>query len=306
LPRKRGFREREALQLFALTGPMNPRQVWKTAKKEKRGSEGSLSSYQKAVDLLWQDGYIRVKESAPWYGKRRSKKTYEITTEGLLEALQDEDLWKEIDRLAKAQSKNFPEIFGAWTTYKQMGAVSVATKLLRYSVKRLAAGKPTYPEKLRGRTPTLRDWFVRSSIYPEYGVLSRNEYLKWIDVLLADEGTRNVYLDTIKWMYESHKTSAEFWGKTYQGFVNLTSWAGASHRLKAIVSEVKDPAERLKALKQDRDLSNKIEQIYRTTKESISPRRARRVPVCEGRHNAQEFKPGSKRFWAWLVPVSLI
>jgi len=268
LPRIRGFREREALQLFALTGPMNPRQVWKTATKEKRGSEGSLSSYQKAVDLLWQDGYIRVKESVPWYGKRRSKKTYEITTEGLLEVLQDEDLWKEIDRLAKAQSKNFPETFGAWTTYKQIGAVSIATKLLRYSVKKLAAGKPTYPEKLGRRTPTLRDWLVRSSILPEYGVLSTDEHKKWIDLLLMNEKARNLYLDTMRWMYESHKTSAESWGKAYEGFLNLTSWVEASHRLKAIVSEVKDPAERLKALKQDRDLCNRIAQIYRAMKES--------------------------------------
>ena len=87
----------------------------------------------------------------------------------------------------------------------------IAVKLLRFAVEKLRSNIPEYPEQLEGRKPTLMDWFVRASIYPEIGVLTAEEYSRWFNVVCADERVYRIYLGTVKWMYESHKASAETW-----------------------------------------------------------------------------------------------
>jgi len=62
---------------------MNLYQMWNSISGDDKGRR---SSYQKAVNFLLKEGFIKIKENRPWFGGR-SQKIYEPTFPGLLEYL---------------------------------------------------------------------------------------------------------------------------------------------------------------------------------------------------------------------------
>lgn len=144
---------------------------------------------------------------------KRGDKGFVLTVAGLVKVLQDEAIWEHIDKIVASNKAAIPEYFELWDAFKKMKVDDIAIKLLRYAVKKLGSGIPTYPERIEGRKPTLRDWLVRASTFPEVGVLTEEEHARWLDAVVADNRVYEIYLGTTKWLYESHRASAETWGK---------------------------------------------------------------------------------------------
>lgn len=193
---------------------------------------------------------------------KRYEKGYTLGVAGLVKLLQDEAMWEHIDKVAALNKEMIPEYFELWNTFKKLKVNDIATKLLKYSVKKLVSGIPTYPERIEGRKPTLKDWLVRMSIFPEVGVLTKEEHARWFDAVIADNRIYEIYLGTIKWMFESHKATSEVWKKTYEVTVKAKRWAEAKQRLEAIVTNIEDPNERLRTLKEDKVLWETLKEMY--------------------------------------------
>jgi len=200
-------------------------------------------------------GYIQV------VGSRVSKGSpaplYGITVEGLLVALLQEEIWNEIDKIAFAQKDLLPEYFGLWETFEKEDVQDVALKLLKYSIEKLRSGIPTFPEKLNGKKPKLKDWLVRSSIFPEFGVLTNEELKRWMQSSLVNDGFYNIFLETATWMYQSHKDSAESWGELRYKILKGRIWYEIINKY-----PTRDYYELLRIVKNDKEYWSRLKEIY--------------------------------------------
>lgn len=263
-------RKHEALELLAKKGPMNVYQVWKWFQETRKTSKGSRSAYQKAVNSLMKEGYVNVKKSKAWYGGR-TMKVYGITVEGFLEALKEKTLWGHIDQIVSSNKQLMPEYFEFWDTLKRLKADDVGVKLLAYAIEKLKRGVPTFPEQIEGRKPTLRDWLPRAAIYPYdamlEGVLSRMETSRFLRAILEDDKAEKLYVDTLKWIIRSHKSAMESFSGALEKHRELKYWLDKTRRVVEIIENIQDPAERLKALKQDKDLWQAVLRLYPEVKD---------------------------------------
>jgi len=259
---------------LAVRGPLNVYQIWNSAKETLRARKGPRSAYQKAINSLMKEGYVRIKGSKAWYGKNRTVKIYEITAEGLLEALKDKNLWGHIDEIAVSNEQLLPEYFGFWQTLKHMKADDIGAKLLAYAVEKLRSGIPTFPEKIDGRKPTLRDWLPRLAIYPWSALLEQiltpEEANRFTTAILEDPKAEKLYTDTLHWIIDSHKSAVESFSKALEKYYELKAWYERAKRFLEITEKIKDPVKRLDALKQDEDLWQSTLQLYPKAKDLLT------------------------------------
>lgn len=209
-------RQQQAIKQLALKGPMNTYQIWKSVPREDRGHK---SAYRKTVNSLLNKGLVAVKETKLWPGKR-TKNVYKLTIKGLFSTLEKEDMWQHIDEIAAANRELAPEYFGLWPMFRRFKIEEIAVKLLRYVVRRLRQGVPTFPEKIEERKPTLRDWLPRLAIWPYdailEGVLTKREAYKFHTAIIQDSKAEKFYLEVLNWIRESHKDASETWTKAIE------------------------------------------------------------------------------------------
>ena len=202
---------------------------------------------------------------------KRVENGFMLTVGGLVRGLQDKPLWKHIDDIATSNKSLMPEYFELWGTFERMNVKEIAVKLLRYAVGKLSSGVPSFPEQIDGRKPTFKDWLPRLAIYPYdamlEGVLTKDQTDRWHCMLLEDSKAEKLFLDTLTWMYESHKSASETWWRSIEVHRKLKTEFDRARRLTTILANVKDPHQRLLTLKQDRDLWETILQMYQVKDE---------------------------------------
>jgi len=229
---------------------MNIHQLWKSFPKEDRGYK---SAYSRSVDSLVKAGYLRVIESEPWPGERR-KRTYQITLMGYMEVLKQDSMWQCIGEVADNNKEILPEYFELWNHFRKTGIEEIAKKLHKYAIEKLREGLPSFPNEVNGRKPTLKEWLIKSSIFPEAGVLDRDENRLWTTSIIRNEKSYRIYLETIKWMYRAHYKAIKNWQDAYIG---VLAW-----QLKEIITNIRDPSEQIAALKRDKDLWENITTLH--------------------------------------------
>jgi len=201
----------------------------------------------------------------------KAKNGYRLTVTGLIEILQEEALWERLDKIVSSNKETLPEYFGLWDAFKKLKVDDIAVKLLKYAVRKLSSAVPTYPEEINDRKPTLKDWLPRMAIYPYDAmlekVITQEETDRWLDMILEEPKAEKLYLDTLTWMYESHKVSTEKWMQAIEKYHELKTWHSRSKRVVAILKSIKDPYEKVKALKEDRDLWEAVLRIYEVERE---------------------------------------
>jgi len=148
---------------------------------------------------------------------KRNENGYMLKVAGLVKVLQDKALWEHIDEIAISNKSLMPEYFELWDTFERINVKEIAVRLLRYAVRKLSLGIPSFPEQIEGRKPTFEDWLPRLAIYPYdamlEGILTEDEAHHWHQILLQDPKAEKLFLDTLTWMYESHKSASETWRK---------------------------------------------------------------------------------------------
>jgi predicted transcriptional regulator len=260
-------RQNQTLLQLAMNGPMNVYQVWRSIPGTNRGSR---SSYQKAVNSLLKIGFIKVKESKPWYGGR-SEKAYQLAIEGFLQVLREKEAQQNIDKIINSNKEILPEYLGLWDGFKQFEVREVAMKLLEYAVRRLQQGLPSFPERIQNRKPTVGDWLARLAIFPYdallEGVLNQEEAERWQQMLISAPKAEELYLSTLKWMVESHKSAMESFSRALTTHNQLKYWSESTRQIVEIIEKIQDPTERLRALQQNRDLWQAVLQLYPETKD---------------------------------------
>lgn len=251
---------------------MNVYQIWHSIEEDLRTPKGPRSAYQKAINSLMKEGYVRIKGTTAWYGKNRTVKTYEITVEGLLEALKDDKLWGAIDEIAEKNAQLLPEYFGLWKKFKELKVYDVAVKLFIYAVTKLQKGIPSFPEKIDGRKPTLRDWLVRSAIYPWQahvdGCLTEQEAKTFLRVILMDERAEKLYVGTFQWMIDAHRSAMESFESALKKYEEMKYWIDVGKRVVKLLETNKAPLEILKILKEDEKLWKAFVQLYPEVKDA--------------------------------------
>lgn len=201
----------------------------------------------------------------------RTKNGYRLTATGLIKVLQEEAVWEQFDKIVSSNKETLSDYFELWDTFKKFKVDRVAVKLLKYAIRKLSSAIPTYPEKIDGRKPTLKDWLPRLAIYPYEAMLeeiiTREEADRWFDMVLEVPKAEKLYLNTLTWMDESHRASAKIWRQAIEKYHELKAWHSRSKRVAAIVESIKDPYERLKTLKHDRDLWETVLRMYEVESE---------------------------------------
>jgi hypothetical protein len=265
-------RKNESLQLLATKGPLNVYQIWNSFEKAHGTPKGKRSAYEKAINSLMKDGYVRIGKTTAWYGKNRTVKTFQITVEGLLEALKDDKLWGSIDEVAQKNEQLLPEYFGLWKKFKEMKKDDIAIKLFTYAVTKLQKGIPSFPEKIEGRKPTLHDWLVRMAIYPWQAqveqVLTEEEALDFLSVILTDERAEKLYVDTFNWMIDAHRSAQKSFEAALKKYNEVKGWVDFEKRLLQLQKTNKTPLEILKTIKADEALWKVLLQIYPEMKDA--------------------------------------
>lgn len=256
-------RQQQTLKQLALKGPMNTYQIWKSVLKQDRGPK---SAYRKTVNSLLKKGLLVIKESKSWYGKR-TENIYGLTLQGLFKVLKIEAMWQRIDEVVAANKELVPVFFELWPEFERFKVKDIAVKLLRDAVNKLRdQGIPSFPEKIEGRRPTLGDWLPRLAVYPYdamlEGTLSREEAKRWHRILLEPKVER-LYVDTLKWMVDSHRSAMEAFSEALEKHHELKR-AG---RVVEIIEKIQDPVEQLKALKKDKDLWQTVLRLYPEAKD---------------------------------------
>jgi DNA-binding PadR family transcriptional regulator len=270
---KQTQRKNEALQLLAAKGPMNVYQIWNSLKETSRAPKSpKRSAYQKAINSLMKEGYVRINKTTAWYGKNRTVKTYQITIEGLLEALKDDKSWGAIDEIAEKNEQLLPEYFGLWKKFKEMKKDDIAVKLFTYAVTKLQRGIPSFPDKIEGRNPTLHDWLVRMAIYPWQAqveqVLTEKEALDFLSVILTDERAEKLYVGTFQWMIDAHRSTLKSFEDALKKFNEVKGLVDFAKRVVQLLETSKTPLEILKTLKEDEALWKAFVQLYPEVKDA--------------------------------------
>jgi len=162
---------------------------------------------------------------------KREENGYVLTVAGLVKVLQDRTLWKHIDDIVISNKKLMPEYFGLWDFFGRMNVKEIAVRLLDYAVKKLSFGIPSFPEQIEGRKPTFKDWLPKLAIYPYdamlEGILTEAEAYYWHQMVIQDPKAEKLFLDTLTWVYESHKSASETWRKcieTHQKYKRELTW----------------------------------------------------------------------------------
>jgi len=232
----------------------------------KKHAEVSSFTAHQAPNILLKKGLLKAKPR----GKARTGKTikvYNITLEGLFEVLKEKSAWENIDEIISFNERLLPEYFGFWKTLKRLKIDDVGVKLLAYAIEKLRHGIPTFPEKIEDRKPTLRDWLPRLAIYPYDAMLERvltpEEALRFHRAILEDDRAEKLYVDTLKWVIDSHKSATKAFSKALEKHHELKR-AG---RVVEIIEKIQDPAEQLKALKKDKDLWQTVLRLYPEAKD---------------------------------------
>jgi DNA-binding PadR family transcriptional regulator len=270
---KKTLRKNEALQLLAVKGPMNVYQIWNALKETSRAPKSpKRSAYQKAINSLMKEGYVRIDKTTAWYGKNRTVKTYQITIEGLLEALKDDKLWGAIDEIAEKNEQLLPEYFGLWKKFKEMKKDDIAVKLFTYAVTKLQQGIPSFPEKIENRKPTLRDWLPRMAIYPWEAqveqVLTEKEALAFLSVILTDERADKLYVDTLQWITDSYRSGLKSFEDALKKYKEVKYGVDVAKQVVKLLETDKTSLEILKVLREDEELWKVFVQMYPKMKDA--------------------------------------
>jgi len=166
----------------------------------------STSTIHATIHRLMRQGIVK-----------RDEKGYMLTVAGLVKVLQDKALWEHINDIAISNKSVMPEYFELWDVFESMNVKKIAVRLLEHAVRKLSLGIPSFPEQIEGRKPTFKDWLPRLAIYPYdamlEGILTEAEAHHWHQILLEDLKAEKLFLDTLTWMYESHKSASETWWK---------------------------------------------------------------------------------------------
>ena len=202
---------------------------------------------------------------------KRDEKGYMLTVAGLIKVLQDKAVWENINDIAISNKSLMPEYFELWDTFERMNVKEIAVRLLRYVVRKLSLGIPSFPEQIEGRKPTFEDWLPKLAIYPYdamlEGILTEDEAYHWHQMLFKEPKAEKLFLDTLTWMYESHEAASEIWRQGIQKHHELKAWFNRVQRVVTMLENIKDPYGRLKALKQDKDLWETILRMYQVKDE---------------------------------------
>lgn len=260
------WKQLEVLCWIAKNGPATEYELTKHAGEIK---VSSFTAHQ-APNRLAEKGLLKAEPR----GKARTGKTikvYGLTVEGFLEVLKEKQAWANIDKIISSNEQLLPGYFGLWKKFIEMKVDDVAVKLLAYVVERLQKGIPTFPEKIEGRKPTLKDWLPRLAIYPYDamldGVLSQEEVLRFHRVILGDDRAEKLYVDTLKWIIDSHKSAMESFSAALEKHHEVKYWFEKARRVVEIIENIREPAELLKALKRDKDLWQALLRLYPEVKD---------------------------------------
>ncbi|MCW4045875.1 MAG: hypothetical protein NWE94_10215 [Candidatus Bathyarchaeota archaeon] len=259
-------KQRIILKWIALHGPATEYQL---TKEKELGISGFVA--HQATGQLAEKRLL----SAEAKGKARTGKTikqYRLTLEGFVEVMKAKDSWAHVDQIIAVNAGMLPEYFGLWSKFKQAGVDNVACTLLSFALERLRSGLPSFPEKINGRKPTLRDWLPRLAIYPWEAyvnrVLSQKEATAFLLVLLEDEEAESLYVSTLQWLADSHRSAMESFNAVLQKYRELKQHKTAGKRFLTLLTSNKPPLEKLELIRQDPELWNYFLQSYPEMKDA--------------------------------------
>ena len=262
LPKK----QNTILKWIAQNGPATEYQLT----KEKSLGLSSFVAHQ-ATGQLAEKGLLSTQTK----GKARTGKTikqYKLTLNGFLEVTKEKEAWEKMDQIIAANVELLPEYFGLWGKFKQAKVDDIAYTLLSYTLERLKRGVPSFPERIDGRKPTVRDWLPRLAIYPweayADNFLTQKEAAAFLFVILADENAEKLYVSTLQWLIDAHRSTMQSFENVLQKYKELKQQPIVGRRYIDVLTSDKTPLEKLQTLREDPELWEVLVQNYPEMKDA--------------------------------------